>query len=162
MRDQLCYVLLQQAALKTHLAVATHSNATPQRHILMRPYVMRDVAYAMPDSVPHLSVSSMVWKSVHVQSRKNFVICVVKRKGEHVLQQPSCLRYKANDCKNGIVPCLIVSLFLHGILFLISTPQVVSSSVSTSSMFNCQLSLMTIACGTMKWCSFYLQVNYLC
>ena len=58
---------------------------------------MRDVAYAMPDSVPHLFVSSMIWKSVHVQLRKNFVICVVKRKGEHVLQQPSCLRYEEDD-----------------------------------------------------------------
>lgn len=72
----------------------------------MRLYVTRDVAYAMPDSVPHLSVSSMVWKSVRVQLRKNFVICVVKRKGERVLQQPGCLRYKVDDWKNGIVLCV--------------------------------------------------------
>lgn len=162
MRDQLCYALLQQAALKTHLAVATHSSVTLQRHILMRLYVMRDVAYAMPDSVPHLSVSSMVWKSARVQSRKNFVICVVKRKGERVLQQPSCLRYKANDCKNGIVLCLSVSVFLRGILFLHSTPQVVSPLVSTSSMFNGQLSLMAIASVTLKWCSLNLQFYLIC
>ena len=99
MRDQLCYVLLQQAVLKTHLVVATHSSATLQRHIQMRPYVMRDVAYAMRDSVQHLSVSSMVWKNVRVQSRKNFVICAVKRRGEHVLQQFGCLRYEVDDWK---------------------------------------------------------------
>ena len=120
MRDQLCYVLLQQAALKTHLAVATHLSVTLQRHILMRPYVMRAVAYVMPDSVPHLSVSSMVWKHVHVQPRKNFVICVVKRKGEHVLRQCGCHRYKVDDWKKGIVLCFIVSVFLHVIRFHIS------------------------------------------
>lgn len=65
----------------------------------MRPYVMRDVAYAMRDSVQHLSVSSMVWKNVRVQSRKNFVICAVKRKEERVLQQPGCLRYEVDDWK---------------------------------------------------------------
>ena len=92
MRDQLCYALLQQTALKTHLAVATRSRATLQRHTQIRPYVTRDVAFAMRDSVPHPSVSSMVWKSVLVQLRKNFVICVVKRKGVHVLQQNVCLR----------------------------------------------------------------------
>jgi len=64
--------------------------------------VTRDVAYVMLDSVPHLSVSSMVWKSVHVQLRKNSVICVVKKKGERVLQQPGCLRYEVDDWKNKI------------------------------------------------------------
>ena len=111
MSHQLCYVLLQQVALKTHLVVATHSSATLQRHIRMRPYVTRDGAYVMAGSVPHLSVSSMVWKSVHVQLRKNFVICVAKNKGEHVLQQSGCLRYLVDDWKSGIVLCLSVLYF---------------------------------------------------
>ena len=97
MKDQLCYALLRQAALKTHLAVASPSSVILQTHIPMGLYVTRDVAYAMQDSVPHLFVSSIIWKNVHVQLRKNFVICVVKRKGEHVLQQPGCLRYKVDD-----------------------------------------------------------------
>lgn len=79
----------------------------------MRPFVTRDVAYAMQDSVPHLSVSSMVWKSVHVQLRKNFVICVVKRKEDHALQQSVCLRYKVDDWKYGIISlCLGVPMFV--------------------------------------------------
>ena len=93
MQDQLCYVLLQQTALKIHLAVATHTCATHQRHCRIRRPVMGDGNYAMLDSALPLSVSSMVWRSACVQLRKNFVICVVKRRGECALQQSVCLRY---------------------------------------------------------------------
>lgn len=96
MRDQLCYALLRQTALKTHLAVATHSAATLQRQCQIRHPVTVDGAYAMQDSVLHLFVTVMVWKSVHVQLRKNFVICAVERKGESAFQQRVCLRYEAD------------------------------------------------------------------
>lgn len=112
MRDQLYYALLQQAAQKTRLAVATHSSVTLQMRIQMRPYVTRDVAYVLLDSVPRLSVSSMVWKSVLVQLRKNFVICVVKRKGERALQQLSYLRYnEVDDFKKTEVILLGLGVF---------------------------------------------------
>ncbi len=96
MRDQLCYVLLRQTALKIQLAVATHSAATHQRLSQTGLLVMEDGVYAMQDNVLHLFATVMVWKSVHVQPRKNFVICAVKRKGECALQQRVCLRYEVD------------------------------------------------------------------
>ena len=60
---------------------------------------MKGAACALQDSVQHLSVMIMIWKSVCVRLKMNFVIFVVKRKGENALQQSVCLRYEAVDQK---------------------------------------------------------------
>lgn len=97
MKDPLCYVLLRQTALKIHLAVAIHTAVTLQRHCQIGRLVMKDAACALQDNVQHLSVTTMVWKSVCVQLKRNFVIFVVKRKGENALQQRVCHRYEVAD-----------------------------------------------------------------
>ena len=62
----------------------------------MRPFVTRVAAFAMQDSVQHQFVSSMAWKSVLVQLRKNFVICAANRM-ECAHQHLAWLRYNHNN-----------------------------------------------------------------
>ena len=87
MKDLQLYALLQMAAPKTHHAVAIHSAVILLNHLRMGPSVTRDVACVTQGNVLHLSVIDMAWLSVRVKWKGNFVICVARKWGEHVLQQ---------------------------------------------------------------------------